>query len=144
MNPSLLLDAEELEALREVNARVLRQPVVLLVDDDRAALVRVRGLIERARLRCVTASTAQEALRRIRRDEAGIDLLVIGLRVGREGGGLDLLRELGSVGTFLPIIVLSGQGDLRDGFATASLNVLDFLATPVDPAYFLDLLGRYL
>ncbi|MBB4865213.1 DNA-binding NtrC family response regulator [Pseudomonas nitritireducens] len=144
MNHRLLLDAEELEALREVSARAQRKPVVLLADDDRATLVRVRGLIEGANLRCLTARSAQEALRRIRRDEAGIDLLVSGLRVERDGTGLDLLRELGNVGTFLPIIVLSGQGDRRDIYATTALNVLDFLAKPVESVDFLNLLKRYL
>ncbi|MDN6856298.1 response regulator [Pseudomonas sp. CAN2814] len=144
MNHRLLLDAEELEALREVSTRALRKPLVLLVDDNRESLGRVRGLIEGANLRCVTARSAEAALRRIRRDEKTIDLLVTGLRVERDGAGLDLIRELSSIGTFLPIIVLSGQDDLREIYATTPLNVLDFLAKPVDSASFLHSLNRCL
>lgn len=140
----LHLDEEELEALREITALVPRRRVVLLVDDDRAGLARLRRLVEGAGLRCVTASSAAEALRRILRDEAVIDLLVTGLRMEQEGAGLELIRQLSTVGTFLPIIILSGQIDLRDVFASTSLNVLDFLPKPVDSASFLRSLGRCL
>lgn len=140
----VVLDEEEIEALREVTARATRQPVVLVVDDDREVLAEMRELIEGANIRCLTAGSAAEALRRIRRDESSIDLLVTDLRMEHEGAGLDLIRELNAAGTFLPIIVLSGQADARDVIEAMRLNVLDFLVKPVDPAYFLELLGRYL
>ncbi|MBD9502809.1 response regulator [Pseudomonas sp. BGr12] len=143
VNP-VVLDEEELEALREVTARTPRKPLVLVVDDDLEVLAEMRELIEGANLRCLTAGSAAEALRRIRRDESDIDLLVTDLRMEHEGAGLDLIRELNEVGTFLPIIVLSGQADARDVIEAMRLNVLDFMVKPLDPLYFLDLLSRYL
>ncbi|MBD9517701.1 MULTISPECIES: response regulator [Pseudomonadaceae] len=143
VNP-VVLDEEELEALREVTARAPRKPLVLVVDDDLEVLAELRELIEGANLRCLTAGSAVEALRRIRRDESDIDLLVTDLRMEHQGAGLDLIRELNEVGTFLPIIVLSGQADARDVIEAMRLNVLDFMVKPLDPLYFLDLLSRYL
>jgi DNA-binding NtrC family response regulator len=143
VNP-VVLDEEELQALREVTARAPRKPVVLVVDDDREVLAEIRELIEGANFQCLTASSAAEALRRIRRDESDIDLLVTDLRMEHEGAGLDLIRELNEIGTFLPIIVLSGQADARDVIEAMRLNVLDFMVKPLDPLYFLDLLSRYL
>ncbi|PJI47366.1 MAG: response regulator [Pseudomonas sp.] len=140
----VVLDEEELEALREVTARAPRKPVVLVVDDDRAVLAEMRELIEGADFHCLTAGSAAEALRRIRRDESDIDLLVIDLCMEQEGAGLSLIRELNEVGTFLPIIVLSGQPDVREVIESLRLSVLDFLVKPVDPVYFLGLLSRYL
>lgn len=143
VNP-VVLDEEELEALREVTARAPRKPLVLVVDDDLEVLAEMRELIEGANLRCLTAGSAAEALRRIRRDESDIDLLVTDLRMEHESAGLDLIRELNEIGTFLPIIVLSGQADARDVIEAMRLNVLDFMVKPLDPLYFLDLLRRYL
>jgi DNA-binding NtrC family response regulator len=143
VNP-VILDEEELEALREVTARTPRKSLVLVVDDDLEVLAEMRELIEGANLRCLTAGSAAEALRRIRRDESDIDLLVTDLRMEHEGAGLDLIRELNEVGTFLPIIVLSGQADARDVIEAMRLNVLDFMVKPLDPLYFLDLLKRSL
>ncbi|MFS2125888.1 response regulator [Pseudomonas sp. Pseusp97] len=144
MVSSVILDEEELQALREVTAPAARMPMVLVVDDDREVLAEMRELIEGAGFRCLTAGSAAEALRRIRRDESDIDLLVTDLRMEHEGAGLELIRELSEVGTFLPIIVLSGQADARDVIEALRLNVLDFMVKPVDPAYFLDLLRRCL
>lgn len=140
----VILDEEELEALREITRPPPRKPVVLLVDDDREVLAEMRELIETADIQCLTARSATEALRRIRRDESDIDLLITDLRMEREGSGLELIRELNAIGTFLPIIVLSGQADTRDVIEAMRLNVLDFMLKPVDPAYFLRTLSRCL
>jgi len=140
MTNRALLDHHELEALQEVTALVPRRRVVLLVDDDRALLARTRRLIERANLRCVTASSAALALRRIQREEAAIDLLVSGLGLEGGGTGLEFIRELNRMGTFLPIIVLSASVDLPGSLSATPLNVLDFLPKPVDPEHFLNAL----
>lgn len=136
-----ILNEEELEALREVTAQSARQSVVLLVDDDREVLAQMRELIESADIHCLTACSAAEALRRIRHDESDIDLLITDLRMEHEGSGLALIRELSAVGTFLPIIVLSGQADTRDAVEAMRLNVLDFMLKPVDPEHFLHTLS---
>ena len=83
----VVLDEEELEALREVTAQAPHKPLVLVVDDDRDVLAEMRELIEGANFRCLTAGSAAEALRRIRRDESDIDLLVTDLRMEHEGRG---------------------------------------------------------
>ncbi|WP_236172561.1 response regulator [Pseudomonas pseudonitroreducens] len=138
------LDDEELRVLREITAQAPRRPVVLLVDDDRALLARTRRLIERANLRCLTASSGAVALRRIRRDEAAIDLLVSGLALESGGPGLAFIRELNRAGTFLPIIVLSARINLGDELSETPLNVLGFLPKPFDPASFLHTLSHSL
>ncbi|MDF3934730.1 response regulator [Pseudomonas citronellolis] len=143
-SPREILDADELAALQAVTSRPARRPVVLLVDDDRQVLAEMRELIRGAGLDCLTARSSAEALRRIRRDEAGIDLLVTDLRMETESSGLELIRQLNDQGTFLPIVVLSGTDDARDVVEAMRLSVLDFLLKPVDPAYFLQTLKRYL
>ncbi|MCP8463924.1 response regulator [Pseudomonas sp. ZM23] len=140
----VILDEEELQALREITAPPARRPVVLLVDDDRDVLAEMCELIEGAGIRCLTAGSAAEALRRIHRDESDIDLLITDLRMEGEGSGLELIRELNDIGTFLPIIVLSGQADTRDVIEAMRLNVLDFMLKPVDPDYLLGALRRNL
>lgn len=144
MSQNGFLSEEELEALREVTAPPIRRPVVLLVDDDREVLAEMRELIETADVRCLTASSAAEALRRIVRDESSIDLLVTDLNMESAGAGLDLIRELNAIGTFLPIIVLSGHAGTRDVIEAMRLNVLDFMLKPVEPDYFLHILSRSL
>ncbi|QRY81390.1 response regulator [Pseudomonas sp. PDNC002] len=136
------LDDDELEALRDITTLVPRRPVILVVDDDRAALARLRRLVEGAGMRCMTASSAAEAMRRIFRDEAAIDLLVSGLDLEPDGPGLAFIHELNRTGTFLPIIVLSAPMELGGISSETPLNVLDFLPKPVDPLLFVRALSR--
>lgn len=138
------LSEEELEALREITETPVRRPVILLVDDDADVLEEMRELIEGADVECLTARSAAEALRRINRDESSIDLLVTDLNMEEAGSGLHLIRELNLIGTFLPIIVLSGQAATRDVIDAMRLNVLDFMLKPVEPDYFLQVLNRSL
>jgi len=139
-----ILDEEELAALREVTAPIPRSPVVLLVDEDPEVLAKLRELIESADIHCLTAQSAAEALRRIRRDESDIDLLITDLPMERTGSGLALIRELNAIGTFLPILVLSGQADTLDLIEAMGLNVVEIMLKPVDPEYFLLALSRSL
>ncbi len=142
--PQDILDEEELEALREVTAPTPRRPVALLVEDDPEVLAGLRELIESADFHCLVAHNATEGLRRIRRDESDIDLLITDLPMERKGAGLELIRELNVIGTFLPIIVLSGQADTLDLIEAMGLNVLEVMLKPVDPEYFLHTLSRSL
>jgi len=144
MSQNNFLSEEELEALREITETPVRRPVILLVDDDEDVLAEMRELIEGADVDCLTASSAAEALRRITRDESSIDLLVTDLNMEEEGSGLNLVRELHLIGTFLPIIVLSGHAGTRDVIDAMRLNVLDFMLKPVEPAHFLRVLSRNL
>lgn len=144
MSHNSILSEEEIEALLEVTAGTQPRPVVLLVDDDRQVLAKMRHWIERANFHCLTASSAAAAMRRISRDEAGIDLLVTDLRMEHDGSGLDLIRQLKSAGTFLPIIVLSGHAQTRELIEAMELNVLDFMLKPVDPVHFVGALRRCL
>ncbi|MFV3306571.1 response regulator [Pseudomonas sp. NY15181] len=139
-----ILDEEELAALREVTAPAPRKPVALLVEDDPEVLAGLRELIETADFRCLIAHSAPEALRRIRRDESNIDLLITDLPMERKGAGLELIRDLNAIGTFLPIIVLSGRADTLDVIEAMGLNVLEVMLKPVDPDYFLYVLSRSL
>ncbi len=136
------LDDDELEALRDIASVAPRKPVILVVDNDRAALARLRRLVEGAGMRCVTASSAAEALRRILRDESALDLLVSGLGLEPDGPGLAFIRELNRSGSFLPIIVLSAPMPLGESRLEPPLNVLDFLPKPVDPVLFVSALSR--
>lgn len=139
-----ILDEEERAALREVTASTPRKPVVLLVDDDPAVLAEMRELIETANIHCLVAHSAASALRRIRRDESDIDLLITDLPMERKGAGLELIRDLNAIGTFLPIIVLSGQADTLGMIEAMGLNVLEVMLKPVDPEYFRHVLSRSL
>ncbi len=84
-------------------------PTVFVVDDDAGVRASIQGLLKSARLRCCSFGTAEEFLRNKPPD--GPSCLV--LDVSLPGvNGLDFQRQLGDAGIQIPIIFITGHGDI--------------------------------
>ncbi len=83
--------------------------IVFVVDDDLSIREAIKSLVRLEGLRVETFATAQDFLRRKRPDLPGcvvLDVELPGL------SGLDLQRELAAHGIKLPIIFITGYGDI--------------------------------
>jgi FixJ family two-component response regulator len=84
-------------------------PTVFVVDDDEDVRVSIAELLRSAGLRAETFASAQEFLRR--EPGGGPSCLVLDLQLpGMDG--LDVQRELASSGVSMPIIFVTGHGDI--------------------------------
>ncbi len=84
-------------------------PTVFVVDDDAGVRASIQGLLKSARLRCASFGTAEEFLRNKQPD--GPSCLV--LDVSLPGvNGLDFQRQLVDAGIQIPIIFITGHGDI--------------------------------
>src|SRR5437870_4527073 len=102
-------------------------PVVFVVDDDRAVLDATRSLLASIGLRVQTFRTAQEFLVAPRPDAPAclvLDVRLPGL------SGLDLQRELKNGGTPLPIIFVTGHGDVPMSVEAMKHGAVEFLTKP--------------
>lgn len=107
----------------------MRPPAtVYLVDDDPAILKALERLIRAAGYRIKTYERASDFL-----DSPllkGPQCLVLDLQMPGLSG-LDLQRELSRRGLKLPIVFLSGQGDIPKSVQAMKAGALDFLTKPV-------------
>jgi len=104
------------------------QPIVFIVDDDPSIRTFLRRLVSLLRLRAETFTSAEEFLRRIRPDTPGcliLDVLLPGL------SGLDLQWELSRTGVSLPIIFISGHGDIPMSVRAMRAGAISFLTKPL-------------
>jgi DNA-binding NtrC family response regulator len=104
-------------------------PPVYVVDDDALIRESLGSLFRSARLRVVTLSSAQEFLDRSRTEEPGclvLDVLLPGL------SGLDLQKELAKANAQIPIIFLTGHGDIPTSVRAMKLGALEFFTKPYD------------
>ncbi|APV40364.1 Response regulator receiver domain-containing protein [Pseudomonas frederiksbergensis] len=132
----ILSDAE-----REALSALMLEPAlptqrVLIVDDDRDARELLSQILELGGVRCITAASGETALKMLV-DEAELKKLSIGLMITdlRMGNvdGLDLIRQVReSVRAALPIIIVSGDADVKDAIEAMHLSVVDFLLKPID------------
>ncbi|MFZ0008491.1 MAG: response regulator [Steroidobacteraceae bacterium] len=111
------------------------EPLIFLVDDDDSFREALRRLLTSAGLRVEAFPTAQAFLD-ARRPEVPSCLV---LDVDLPGlGGLDLQRELRAVDATLPIIFLTGHGDIPMSVRAMKAGAVEFLTKPVRQE---DLLG---
>jgi len=103
--------------------------LVYVVDDDVSAREGVAGLIRSAGLRAETFASGQEFLATPRPKIPSclvLDVNLPGL------SGLDVQKELIKSGTQIPIIFLTGHGDIPMTVSAVKAGAVDFLTKPFD------------
>jgi FixJ family two-component response regulator len=106
-------------------------PWVYVVDDDPDVLKAIERLLESAGLNVATFPSPQLFLERYDRNAPGclvLDLALPGLN------GLELQRLLEQETSFLPIVFLTGHGDIAASVQAMKHGAADFLTKPVDDA----------
>jgi FixJ family two-component response regulator len=109
--------------LRESNA------VIAIVDDDPSVREGLESLIRSAGWRVETFASAQEFLARPRADEPCcliLDLQLPGL------SGLDLQKRMAEVELEIPIVFLTGHGDIPASVQAMKAGAVEFLTKPFD------------
>src|SRR6266403_1440107 len=104
-------------------------PPVYVVDDDLAVRESVASLIRSAGLRVETFKSAQEFLVRPRTEIPGclvLDVKLPGL------SGLDLQQELAKADLQIPIIFLTGHGDIPMSVRAMKSGAFEFFTKPFD------------
>jgi FixJ family two-component response regulator len=102
-------------------------PTVFVVDDDPSVRAAIQGLLKAASLRSESYGTAEEFLRNTRPE--GPSCLV--LDVSLPGvNGLDFQRQLVDAGIQIPIIFVTGHGDIPTTVKAMKSGAVEFLTKP--------------
>jgi FixJ family two-component response regulator len=102
-------------------------PTVFVIDDDVEVRMSIQGLLKAAGLHSESFGTAEEFLRNEAPD--GPSCLV--LDVSLPGvGGLELQRKLVDAGVLIPIIFITGHGDIPMTVKAMKTGAVEFLTKP--------------
>ena len=108
------------------------EPVVFIVDDDASVRKSLERLVRSVRLRGETFASAYEFLQCLQRKPAdGPSCLVLDVRMPSVSG-LALQEMLAAAGHRLPIIFITGHGDITMSVRAMKAGAVDFLAKPVN------------
>ena len=115
------------------------ETTVYVVDDDEAVRRFLRGLIQSVGLRVETHATAQEFLDAYEVGSPGCLLLDI-----RMPGmsGLELQAELKRRGIDLPVIILTGHGDVKVAVHAMKAGAVDFIEKPFNNEFLLQAIQK--
>jgi FixJ family two-component response regulator len=103
------------------------KPIVFIVDDDESVRNALGSLIRSAGFRVETFASADEFLARARGDEPSclvLDVRLPGL------SGLDLQKRMAEVNLEIPIVFMTGHGDVPTSVRAMKAGAIEFLIKP--------------
>lgn len=104
-------------------------PTIFIVDDDPAVLKSLSRLLRSVEFNVMTVGSPEEFLQQHDRRTPGcliLDVAMPGLN------GLELQKALATKGSVIPIIFLTGNGDISMSVEAMKRGALDFLTKPVN------------
>jgi FixJ family two-component response regulator len=102
-------------------------PTVFIIDDDAAVRASIQDLLESLGLRSEAFETAEQFLRSKRSD--GPSCLILDVRLPGING-LDFQRRLADAGFQIPIIFITGHGDIPMTVKAMKSGAVEFLTKP--------------
>src|SRR3979409_322431 len=116
-------------------------PTVFVIDDDAGVRASIQGLLKSVGLRSETFGTAQDFLLSKRQD--GPSCLVLDVRLPGVNG-LDFQRQLADAGVQIPIIFITGHGDIPMTVRAMKSGAVEFLTKPFRDQDLLDAIHQAL
>jgi len=114
---------------------------VFIVDDDRGVRESIQDLVESVGLRSESFATGREFLSRKRAE--GPCCLILDVRLP-DMSGLDFQRQLAEAGVQIPIIFITGHGDIPMTVKAMKLGAVEFLTKPFRDQDLLDAIQQAL
>jgi two-component system nitrogen regulation response regulator NtrX len=104
-------------------------PSILIVDDESSILQSLSGLLTDEGFEIITASNGYEALKTI--DSESPDLVL--LDIWMPGiDGIETLKEIKKNSTTLPVIIITGHGNVETAVKATKLGAFDLIEKPLN------------
>jgi DNA-binding NtrC family response regulator len=112
---------------------------IAIIDDEADLRESVSQFLELSEFRPMKFESAEQALRSVSPEFAGVvvsDIKMPGM------DGMALLRRLQSIDPGLPVILMTGHGDVPMAVEAMRIGAFDFIEKPFDPERLLELCSR--
>ena len=116
---------------------------ILVVDDEPDIRELIAGVLQDEDYAVRTAATAEKALEEVRMRSPALVVLDVWLQ-GSDMDGLSLLKFMKSIDPLLPVIVISGHGNIETAVAAIRRGAYDFIEKPFKSDRLLHLVARAL
>jgi two-component system, NtrC family, nitrogen regulation response regulator NtrX len=114
---------------------------ILIVDDEQDIRDLVSGVLEDEGFATRTAADSDEALRALSERRPSLALLDVWLQ-GSKLDGLQLLEEIKRRDPTLPVLMISGHGNLDTAVAAIRQGAIDFIEKPFEAGHLVHLVAR--
>ena len=104
------------------------EPVVLIVDDEEGIRESLSGILEDEGYRVLSSGTGEDALRMIQEQTPDLVILDVWLP---QMDGIQALQEIKSLKRDIPVIMISGHGNIEVAVKATRMGAYDFLEKPL-------------
>ncbi len=102
---------------------------ILIVDDEKDIRMLVAGVLKDEGFGTMEAGEGEQALALVRKERPDLVILDIWLE-GSKLDGMDILKKLKSENPFLPVIMMSGHGNIATAVSSIKVGAYDFIEKP--------------
>ncbi|MDH3711416.1 MAG: sigma-54 dependent transcriptional regulator [Cyclobacteriaceae bacterium] len=103
---------------------------ILIVDDDPAFCLMLSTFLEKNGFETNRALTAKECLAAVKKDS--YDLILTDLRLP-DLTGIDLLQTVKEENPALPVVLMTGYGDIKTAVQAIKLGAFEYVTKPINP-----------
>ena len=115
------------------------EPKVLIVDDQPEVLDYLESLLKKKGYDVIRAPTASEAMDAFLQRDHDLGLVLLDLDLGPgQRDGLELLERMKAEGPLVPVVILTGKGNIDSAVRAMKLGAQDFLEKDIYMADFLE------
>ncbi len=108
----------------------MKQPQILIIDDDPAITTSVSGLLDDEGYGTVTAQSGKEGLAKAKEKEIALVLLDVYMP---GMNGLEVLTALKKMAPQVGVVMISGEADIDTAVKATKAGALDFIEKPLQP-----------
>jgi len=105
------------------------KPKILLVDDERSIRRTLRDILEMEKYEVAEAEDGLTCLVKVKQDK--FDVVILDIKMPKMDG-MDVMDRLAEVAPDLPVIMISGHGDIDTAVEAVKKGAFDFIAKPPD------------
>jgi two-component system response regulator HydG len=114
---------------------------ILIVDDDPAFCLMLATFLEKNEFKCDKANTGRECLTLLQNTH--YDLVITDLRLP-DLTGIEVLREIKRSYAEMPVVLMTGYGEIRTAVQAMKLGAFEYVSKPVNPDEMLLIVGSAL
>lgn len=106
-------------------------PTILVVDDEEVIRITIQKKLSRIGFNVISFEKGEDLLYYLKNADRNADLIITDIKL-RKMDGIELLRRINSMDQPVPVLIISGHGNVEDAIRALRYGASDYIRKPFD------------